>query len=837
MNGLLRALTGLALYTALPSAIAQDETVTLQQRAIQRFRDCYQRMVQDGESVPKLAPELNRAAKELSQTVEEFTRSGNNAGIALSLIYLGKISRAQYSAKAPEFFRQALSFAKKAENPQTETQALVELGEQELAAKDFAAATKHLHEAQGIAAKLPDPIQLFKALKGLAQVHRTMGDLPGASDLLSRAIALAPKLKDQSLLIYVYIDRSDIHCRLANESQRKQSFALAQDTLELALADYEAALVIARRLKITGQVRIIEHMKQTTEERHALLEKDKTVYSPLADSRALSPKKPEDVDVTEEFASSRRTPDTKLLAKRQRDEESLANAEQESGIHIEDAQAAYWRGIEHDSRGESDAALAAYLKAVELLETDRRNVHDEESQEKFFNDKIFFYYPAITALLHRKRFEEAFVIMEQSRSRVMADLIFSRKLALTQPNEHKLFADAQRLRAEIAALQKKLLDYSTRVEDDSSTAGSQTKMQIAQLEKDQKTLAKTIEKDAPHLRELTASQSASLDRVQEMLRDDGSEMLYYLCLDDKLILWHIAGDTQHARNVFLPRRELKKKVAALRVSIANSDATFDQKTARELFLYLVQPALGWIKSRHVILVRHAELHELPFAALVAPSGKSLGEMFGLSDAPNAGLLLHLEQGDPIGKGRLFAAADPDIEEARNEVEAVAASYPDRNKTTTDSLVAESEVKAVAGQYDVVHLSVHGKFIPLEPMLSYLQLSQDDHDDGHLTAAEMFGLSLGKARLVVFSACESGESEATPGNELLGMERALLYAGAKHLLLSQWSVDAASTALWMKTFHQEAQTKPLAEAARLALIETKKKYPQPYYWASFRLIGR
>ena len=153
------------------------------------------------------------------------------------------------------------------------------------------------------------------------------------------------------------------------------------------------------------------------------------------------------------------------------------------------------------------------------------------------------------------------------------------------------------------------------------------------------------------------------------------------------------------------------------------------------------------------------------------------------------------------------------------------------------MIAESEVKASAGQYDVLHLSVHGKFTPLEPMLSYLRLGQDARDDGRLTAAEMFGLSLGKTRLVVLSACETGQTEATPGNEVLGMERALLYAGANNLVLSQWPVDAASTALWMKTFHREAQTKPLAEAARLALVETKKRYPQPYYWAAFRLVGR
>src|SRR5207245_11408327 len=211
-----------------------------------------------------------------------------------------------------------------------------------------------------------------------------------------------------------------------------------------------------------------------------------------------------------------------------------------------------------------------------------------------------------------------------------------------------------------------------------------------------------------------------------------------------------------------------------------------------------------IKSQQLVLIPHAEMNRLPFAALVAPSGQSLGEMFALSDAPSASVLLDLKKGGALGNGRLLAAADPDIEEARSEVEAVASFYPNRSRTVTDALISESEVKSTVGNFDVLHLSVHGKFTPVEPMLSYLQLGKDAGNDGRLTAAEMFGLPLGKARLVVLSACETGEAEATPGNEILGIERALLYAGANSLVLSSWPVDAASTALWMKTFHAEAQ---------------------------------
>ena len=70
-------------------------------------------------------------------------------------------------------------------------------------------------------------------------------------------------------------------------------------------------------------------------------------------------------------------------------------------------------------------------------------------------------------------------------------------------------------------------------------------------------------------------------------------------------------------------------------------------------------------------------------------------------------------------------------------------------------------------------------------------------------------------------------------------RALLYAGANTLVLSSWAIDADSTALWMETFYREAQSRPPAGAARLAIAAVRRdpRRSHPYYWAPFLLTGR
>jgi CHAT domain-containing protein/tetratricopeptide (TPR) repeat protein len=828
--GSVAALLALAVRPAGVSAMpSEGDAVAQQKAAIAEFDNARQGFLKNGDA-DAFKSKLDEPARTLIGGLDELNRSHNSAAAGLSLLKLGEISRLQekYSA-AFDYFQRAITEAKAAGDLKTQASALIGAGRCELAGrKDPTAAAAHFREAATVASAVTDRTPLFNALDYQAQVEVLNGNLIGAADLLGRAFALAPQLQDQSLVLFVYLDRTDVFEKLAEKSGATKAFEAQLESLKLAQADYDAALNLAHQFGYDGISLQIEQFLRHLTTRRQLVESNIRLAKMFARSVVFSPKKPSDVLANEQFVPDRVDLPAGLIALVQK----------EHILDAGDARSFVTRGQFHAAEGDADQALADYLKAVDALEADRRNLHDDQSREEFFNDKIAFYYPAILQLLQRKRFAEAFELMERSRSRAMADLIFSKKLALSQPEEQAIFGEAQRRRAEIAALQKKLFDYRLRADRESVASEIKAaEQQTAELEKADREAAASLGKKAPRLRELIVSQPASLERVQEMLRRDGSEMLYYLSLDDGLILWHIAGEGQHVRSVLLPRSELKAKVAALRASVASRDAKFDEKSARELFLYLIQPALGWIKSQQLVLIPHAEMHRLPFAALVAPSGQSLGEMFALSDAPSAGVLLDLKKGGAIKNGRLFAVADPEIEEARGEVEAVASFYSNRSKTVTESLIPESEVKSAAGDYDVLHFSVHGKFTPLEPMLSYLELGKDARDDGRLTAAEMFGLPLSKARLVVLSACETGEAEATPGNEILGIERALLYAGANNLVLSSWPVDAASTALWMKAFHGEARQKPLAEAARAATIEVKKRFPEPYYWAAFRLVGR
>ena len=251
------------------------------------------------------------------------------------------------------------------------------------------------------------------------------------------------------------------------------------------------------------------------------------------------------------------------------------------------------------------------------------------------------------------------------------------------------------------------------------------------------------------------------------MKRDRYEMLQYLVLESAVLLWHISGDAIQVRSVFLPRSELIKKVAELRKSLTDVHETFNEQIAREMFLFLIQPVLQEIKTDHLVIIPHEDLYYVPFQVFQDPSDRTyLGERFRLSYAPSATIFSGLRKAENVAGGKLLVVADPNISEARKEVDFLAKLYPGRHQVVSD--VSETDLKSWIADYSLHHFSVHGKFRPEEPLLSYLKLRAGGQDDGELTAAEMFGLPLEQSRLVVLSACETGQAQATHANEVLGM---------------------------------------------------------------------
>ena len=110
-------------------------------------------------------------------------------------------------------------------------------------------------------------------------------------------------------------------------------------------------------------------------------------------------------------------------------------------------------------------------------------------------------------------------------------------------------------------------------------------------------------------------------------------------------------------------------------------------------------------------------------------------------------------------------------------------------------------------------------------------------DGWLTAADVMQLNL-KDTLVTLSACESGRGTVLQGDEVIGLPRAFLGAGAAAVVDSLWLVqDETTVTLMTHLYDRLSQGHGRAAALRAAQQQLRKTYPHPYYWAPFVLTGQ
>ena len=836
----LMVLAALLYSVLLPTAVsAQGDPLALQRNAIQRMDAFIDHYRKTGDFQTRLA-DLTQADAEFETSNRMLATRGDWPALALGLIKQGSIYRMQTQwAKAIAAYQQAEEAAKRSRNVVYQADALAWRALAEHSSSKVGDALANATQAVRLAETTDDKDVLARALDILATAQMSQNDLAGAADTLNREVAAASLAKDPTVPFYAYLNRSDVYLKSAERCDYQRAFQPCHEALDHARADLQQALAIARKLGYPGLAGQAEQFMRGVEDRRALIKAQESMHQTMQQARVFHPKQAGDVPVTEKFVAPPGPVPPLVTAMYQA---SKRMQQQVGGFaDIAEARNQFVDGMMNEMQGNNDAALASFMRAVETLDRDRRALRDERSRGTFLEDRIGFYYAPILQFLERRRYAEAFELLERSRSRALADLLASRTPGLGRPEEQRLYAESNVLRTRIADTQSRLFELASQPDaaKNASRIGA-LQGEIRTFETRHKDLGARIAAESPRLQNLLSSAPAGLKALQQSMREERYEMLQYLVLEHAVIVWHIAPDAVTVRNVFLPRSEVIGKVAALQKSIADRNAGFDAATAKELFLFLIQPVLPRIRSERLVIVAHEDLNYVPFQVFQDPAdGRYLGERFQITYAPSASVLLGLKRSRNLAGGRLFAVADPGIPAALPEVQAIARLFPGRNKVVSDELAKESDVKTLVRDFDVIHIAAHGKFDGAEPMLSYLALARSANDDGRLTAAEMFGLPLDKSRLVVLSACETGRAEATHGNEILGMVRALLYAGAETLVLSNWKVDSAATALWMQSFYEAALSRPPAEAARAALVKVKSNpaYSHPYYWAAFTMIGR
>ena len=503
----------------------------------------------------------------------------------------------------------------------------------------------------------------------------------------------------------------------------------------------------------------------------------------------------------------------------------------------------------HAAQGDREKAYAAYQSARQALETLRGNLRGEELKIAFIKNRLEVYEDLVELCLTGQQdtavTEEAFTYMEEAKSRSLMDLFVRPVPAITeQPQGQSELARSMR------DLREELNWYYNLIERQQLQPEQQSPERIASLQKQARHREKEL---ARILREATEADAAQaglqmpthvpIATIRTAIPAD-TLLVEYFRVRDRILVCLLGSHTIEVLPVTVESRVagllrlLQFQLSKFHLTPQYLETFHDslvqttQAHLRELYDELIAPIAGHLQANHLIFVPHGLLHYVPFHALFDGS-QHLIDRHTVSYSPSASIyaLCQNRTANTTGSSLVLGIPDPQAPTILEEVQALTGVL-DQAELFVGENASERLLRSQGPASRIIHIATHGRFRQDNPMFSAIRLG-----DSFLSLFDLYQLRL-PVELITLSGCSTGLNVVAGGDELIGLARGLLHAGAQSLILSLWDVHDKSTAQFMTAFYrllQEGKTK--AESLRSAMLEVRTSYPHCYQWAPFILVGK
>lgn len=479
-------------------------------------------------------------------------------------------------------------------------------------------------------------------------------------------------------------------------------------------------------------------------------------------------------------------------------------------------------GLTEGRDGNFPAAYDQFCRLVELKERQRASLTDEEQRLMFVQNETSTYTMLTVACLELQYFAEALETIEKIKSRVMLDLMSEGRKPIDYPLLRKIKdltnkRDAwysERLLETYDTFDKRL---DTLMEADPDRAETWLRTSI-NLGDEITTIKEGLQKRGLLAELQSSSVSLSFDEIRELCKTSTTDrrivLVEYFAIDNIILVFGVREDFDKPQVVEIPMPlDVVRDFMSQRFRI-NERENQTLAECQELFGRLIEPIEDWATEGDIIwFVPHGFLHLLPLHAL------KLGDRYLIERNPvfyssSASVQRSCREHRKGRHERALVLGDSSERKhlpfARAEAQAIARIFD------TEAILGpraskqflEQRLREQADEIDVLHIACHGNFRNDNPLKSGILLAgpnRDDNDDepdsNILTAEEIFGLKL-SVDLVTLSCCETGINENRSGDELIGLTRALIYAGAASVIVSLWSVNDLSTRILMEHFYRE-----------------------------------
>ncbi|MDQ6671702.1 MAG: CHAT domain-containing protein [Chloroflexota bacterium] len=500
-----------------------------------------------------------------------------------------------------------------------------------------------------------------------------------------------------------------------------------------------------------------------------------------------------------------------------------------------------------EAGAQTGRALDEYEAAVRDLEQVQSSLATELRTE-FLGDKLRVFQDAIQLCLEDGQLERGFGYLERAKSRALVDYLGSqpevRIRAGSGPGQ-ELLSELAQLRDEHAWFYGRLHGYGPASQTQALPEAERLALQDAVADRERRIVklherlallrgAEGLESLGPR----AGVGTPTLPRVEE-----GSVLLEYVFWEDRGAVFVVSPSGlaveplaigAHALQRLLNRWQLNLESAGRALRSGESLERLTQNANGQLanlYTRLVEPVAAYLHDvNRLIVVPYGPAHGVPFHALF-DGQHYLAERLEVWTSPSSTLLDLCAQrtgsaaGNALVVGYSGGCLSGVVAEARNVAALLGGTCYLEAQATRATVLAQGS------EHRILHLAAHGEARLDNPVFAHLTLA-----DGQLGMADIFTLRLDGA-LVTLSACETGRSAVVGGDELVGLSRGFLFAGASTLVQSLWRIDDASTPRVMQRFYTALCGGQAPGAAlRSAQCSFIDHGVHPYVWAPFQLVG-
>ena len=453
--------------------------------------------------------------------------------------------------------------------------------------------------------------------------------------------------------------------------------------------------------------------------------------------------------------------------------------------------------------GELGNAADFYEQAAAELETGITALRHDDLKVAFFKGKPAVYEALARIVLSNgspeQSVERAYNWCEHAKSRSLIDLLSQHVPAIRAHADDPLLAQVEKLREELNSYYLRTWP-ALRVPSASERDNIQLKERgLARMLRDMSS------RNAEYV-SLQKVSTATLEQVQQCLSAEIT-LVEYFTIGDEVLAFVIDPRKAQVIRRLCSYENVQRLEQLLRFQMERLLLHPDHIRAHEAILaestkyYLTElhgllfaPIRKSIDTTRLVIVPHGVLHYLPFHAFHDGTGYLI-DTYAISYAPSASVFRYcVRKPDVVDSSPLIIGVPDSRAPQIGEETATLSQLLPGARLLEERQASQHGFKREAGRADFIHVATHAVFRDDNPMFSAFKLA-----GGWMTALDLYGLRC-EANLVTLSGCSSGMQQVAGADDLLGLVRGFLYAGARSLLLSLWPVSDESTSQLMKVFY-------------------------------------